>query len=62
MHQTNKKTWLRRIKHWKEVHPLISRNYDFESQVLSTRKYFNRQKNPNAFFTTDVGQHQMWAA
>jgi acetolactate synthase-1/2/3 large subunit len=54
--------WLTRIGSWKEAYPLISRNY--KSQILSPQESISLigQKNPDAFFTTDVGQHQMWSA
>lgn len=56
------KSWLRRIYTWKASFPLISRNY--KSQVLSPQESISLigKKNQNAFFTTDVGQHQMWSA
>jgi acetolactate synthase-1/2/3 large subunit len=58
--QTN--SWLKRIYKWKKSYPLISSNY--KSQFLSPQEtiFFIGNKNPNAFFTTDVGQHQMWSA
>jgi acetolactate synthase-1/2/3 large subunit len=56
------KSWLKRIYNWKETYPLISRNY--KSQILSPQEsiFLIGQTNKNAFFTTDVGQHQMWSA
>jgi acetolactate synthase-1/2/3 large subunit len=56
------KSWLTRIYKWKESYPLISRNY--RSKILSPQETISliSEKNPNAFFTTDVGQHQMWSA
>jgi acetolactate synthase-1/2/3 large subunit len=56
------RSWLTRIYNWKESYPLISRNY--KSQTLSPQESISLigQKNPDAFFTTDVGQHQMWSA
>jgi acetolactate synthase-1/2/3 large subunit len=56
------KSWLKRIYKWKKLYPLITSNYKSirlspqESISLLGRKY------PSAFFTTDVGQHQMWSA
>ena len=54
--------WLKRITKWKESYPLISKNYD--SNILSPQEIisFIGKQNENAFFTTDVGQHQMWSA
>jgi len=55
-------SWLKRIYKWKESYPLISSNY--KSQKLSPQEtiFFIANKNLNSFFTTDVGQHQMWSA
>jgi acetolactate synthase-1/2/3 large subunit len=56
------KDWLNRIDYWKDVYPLVSRNY--KSQTLSPQESISiiGQKNQEAFFATDVGQHQMWSA
>lgn len=56
------KSWLKRIYNWKDSYPLISRNY--KSKILSPQESISLigHKNPNSFFTTDVGQHQMWSA
>jgi acetolactate synthase-1/2/3 large subunit len=55
-------SWLKRIYKWKESYPLINANY--KSKFLSPQETISSigEKNPNAFFTTDVGQHQMWSA
>ena len=56
-----KKNWLEKIELWKNKHPLFSPPKEgeiFPQEVLiKIRDYC-----PNAFITTDVGQHQMWAA
>jgi acetolactate synthase-1/2/3 large subunit len=54
--------WLKRIYRWKETYPLITKNYT--STILSPQETISLmgKKNPDAFFTTDVGQHQMWSA
>lgn len=55
------KTWLDQISLWKEDYPLLAPHYP---NLLSPQEViyeFGRQA-PEAFFTTDVGQHQMWAA
>jgi acetolactate synthase-1/2/3 large subunit len=56
------KTWLKRIYKWRESYPLITKNY--QSQNLSPQETisFIGKSYENAFFTTDVGQHQMWSA
>ena len=56
------KSWLKRIYKWKESYPLVSTNY--RSKILSPQETISllSKTYPNAFFTTDVGQHQMWSA
>merc|ERR1712048_657522 len=57
----NHTNWIDLINSWKKIYPLMvpkKLNTLLPQQVISNiNKYF-----PNAFFTTDVGQHQMWAA
>ena len=56
------KTWLKRIYKWRDSYPLMTKNY--KSQNLSPQETINYlgKNYENAFFTTDVGQHQMWSA
>ena len=56
------KAWLKRIYKWKKTYPLITSNY--LSKILSPQETISLigNKNPTAYFTTDVGQHQMWSA
>jgi acetolactate synthase-1/2/3 large subunit len=60
--KTQTQSWLKRILNWKFSYPLISKNY--KSNVLSPQEaiHFIGQKYKHSFFTTDVGQHQMWSA
>jgi acetolactate synthase-1/2/3 large subunit len=60
INQTN--SWLKRIYRWKDSYPLISKSY--KSTILSPQEAISYigKSNQNAFFTTDVGQHQMWSA
>nr|YP_009392346.1 acetohydroxyacid synthetase large subunit [Osmundaria fimbriata]ARW60908.1 acetohydroxyacid synthetase large subunit [Osmundaria fimbriata] len=54
-------SWKQRIDSWKKQYPLlIPRNVNFLSaqEIL----YNISLIEPDAYFTTDVGQHQMWAA
>nr|YP_010338763.1 acetohydroxyacid synthase large subunit [Glaucosphaera vacuolata]UNJ18713.1 acetohydroxyacid synthase large subunit [Glaucosphaera vacuolata] len=56
-------SWLfiERIKQWKHDYPLIipkSVNQLFPQEIISEIGL----QAPNAYYTTDVGQHQMWAA
>lgn len=56
------KNWLKRIKQWKNVYPIFFTN----SQKLRLTPQDIIHKigvlKKDAFITTDVGQHQMWAA
>ena len=55
------RSWNERIALWKQQYPLlIPKNLNTISpqEVIA----YLSQIEPNAFFTTDVGQHQMWAA
>nr|YP_009122088.1 acetolactate synthase large subunit [Choreocolax polysiphoniae]AJH65846.1 acetolactate synthase large subunit [Choreocolax polysiphoniae] len=54
-------SWKKRIKSWKQQYPLLipqSVNSLSSQEVLYKISLINSQ----AYFTTDVGQHQMWAA
>jgi len=56
------KSWLKRIYKWKNIYPILTLNYS--SNILSPQEsiFLVGQANSNSFFTTDVGQHQMWSA
>ncbi len=57
----NTKNWLEKIKFWKNKHPLFvppEEGEIYPQEVLLKIRDFS----PEAFITTDVGQHQMWAA
>lgn len=58
---TQTKFWRERILKWKEKHPLVIPK---APETLSPQQIVSRVAEllPNAYFTTDVGQHQMWAA
>nr|QCI03973.1 acetohydroxyacid synthetase large subunit [Antithamnionella ternifolia] len=54
-------SWLDRINIWKQQYPLlIPKNVD----ILSPQEIISviTKMQPEAYFTTDVGQHQMWSA
>ncbi|MDX2242220.1 MAG: biosynthetic-type acetolactate synthase large subunit [Leptolyngbyaceae cyanobacterium bins.302] len=53
--------WLNRIKRWQEDYPLVVPRY---ADNLSPQEVIVEvgTQAPNAIYTTDVGQHQMWAA
>nr|YP_009297093.1 acetohydroxyacid synthase large subunit [Ceramium japonicum]AOM66436.1 acetohydroxyacid synthase large subunit [Ceramium japonicum] len=55
------RSWRERIKLWKKQYPLlIPKNID----ILSPQEIIHNLSDlqPQAYFTTDVGQHQMWSA
>ncbi len=53
--------WLTQIEEWKNKYPLLSPSQ--EGQIYPQEVLINlRDIAPEAYITTDVGQHQMWAA
>lgn len=58
-HQTQ--PWLERINGWKQDYPLEVPQYE---DLLSPQEVIVElgRQAPDAYYTTDVGQHQMWAA
>jgi acetolactate synthase I/II/III large subunit len=58
---TQTAAWLNRIARWKEDYPLQVSHYD---DVISPQEVIVEvgRQAPNAYYTTDVGQHQMWSA
>ncbi|XGV86503.1 MAG: biosynthetic-type acetolactate synthase large subunit [Limnothrix sp. BL-A-16] len=53
--------WHTRINQWKTDYPLVVPSYDNEIAPQEVIVELGRQA-PDAYYTTDVGQHQMWAA
>jgi len=53
--------WLNRINRWREDYPLIVPHHADSMSPQEVIVELSRQA-PNAYYTTDVGQHQMWAA
>ncbi|BAZ68488.1 MAG: biosynthetic-type acetolactate synthase large subunit [Pelatocladus maniniholoensis HA4357-MV3] len=53
--------WLRLINRWKEEYPLVVPHH---ADSISPQEVVVEiaNKAPHAIYTTDVGQHQMWAA
>ncbi len=53
--------WLQRIDRWRQDYPLVAPEYN---DILSPQEVIAKlgQIAPHAYYTTDVGQHQMWAA
>jgi acetolactate synthase I/II/III large subunit len=58
---TKTERWLGMINTWKQDNPLVAPSY---SDALSPQEAIVecRKQAPDAYYTTDVGQHQMWAA
>ncbi len=55
------RAWLARIDQWKQDYPLVVPSYDGVIAPQQVVAELDRQA-PEAIYTTDVGQHQMWAA
>lgn len=53
--------WLKRIDRWREDYPLEVPHYPDRLSPQEVIVEVSRQA-PNAYYTTDVGQHQMWSA
>ena len=59
---TQTQSWLKRISKWKEMYPLILTNYKFNTLSPQETIHYLGKTYPEAIFSTDVGQHQMWSA
>ncbi len=59
--KTQTRSWLDRINRWRKDYPLV---VPHPEQGISPQEVISELNNqaPTAYFTTDVGQHQMWAA
>ena len=55
------KDWLEQIETWKKDFPLVAPQYADDISPQSVIAML-AEKAPDAYYTTDVGQHQMWAA
>ncbi len=55
------KEWLARINHWRKDYPLQVPQYPDSLSPQEVIVELERQA-PDAYYSTDVGQHQMWAA
>nr|WP_199330493.1 biosynthetic-type acetolactate synthase large subunit [Microcoleus sp. FACHB-68] len=55
------KAWRERIDRWREDYPLVVPRYE---DSLSPQEVIVElaTQSPHAYYTTDVGQHQMWSA
>lgn len=58
---TMTQAWLSRIDRWKDEYPLVVPHPDGSIAPQEVIAELNHQA-PDAYYTTDVGQHQMWSA
>lgn len=60
-HSEKTQTWRDRIHRWRTDYPLVVPHYSDSISPQEVIVELQRQA-PDAYYTTDVGQHQMWAA
>ena len=60
-YSTQTQAWLERINRWREDYPLVVPQYPDSLAPQEVIVELTRQA-ASAYYTTDVGQHQMWAA
>jgi acetolactate synthase I/II/III large subunit len=57
-----RRAWWRQVRQWKEQHPLQVVTSDSEIKPQHLMSEIDRLSKGEAIITSDVGQHQMWAA
>src|SRR5947209_2078144 len=57
-----RQAWWKQIRAWKEEHPLRPETSDSEIKPQHLMAEIDRLSGGRAIVTSDVGQHQMWAA
>jgi acetolactate synthase-1/2/3 large subunit len=57
-----RRAWWKQIRDWKEEHPLAPSTSDTEIKPQHLMAEIDRLSAGQAIVTSDVGQHQMWAA
>ncbi|MGK7875238.1 MAG: biosynthetic-type acetolactate synthase large subunit [Xenococcaceae cyanobacterium] len=60
-HPNSTQEWLERIDRWRQDYPLVVPHHPDSLSPQEVIVELGSQA-PNAYYTTDVGQHQMWAA
>ncbi len=60
--ESARQAWWRQIHEWKDGHPLVPEVSDSEIKPQHLMKEIDRLSGGEAIVTSDVGQHQMWAA
>ena len=61
-HAAARQAWWKQIREWKSEHPLAPETSDSEIKPQHLMAEIDRLSNGRAIVTSDVGQHQMWAA
>lgn len=57
-----KQSWIEQINEWKKRLPAVNQSNGKLSSVTVIGKIYEYTKDMDAIITTEVGQHQMWAA
>jgi acetolactate synthase-1/2/3 large subunit len=60
--RTARRAWWRQMREWQEQHPFDRSASDTEIKPQHLMREIDRLSGGNAIITSDVGQHQMWAA
>jgi acetolactate synthase-1/2/3 large subunit len=59
---TARRVWWKQVRDWKEEHPFDSPKSDTEIKPQHLMSEIDRLSGGEAIISSDVGQHQMWAA